>query len=354
MSFFKYIIKDLINSGYQVDYACNDSDIHEELFFKNLGCRKYLISCTRNPLNLENLKAINELRRIVKDGNYDIVHCHTPIVSAVARFALRNFRKKGLKVFYTGHGLHFYNGAPLKNWLVYYPIEKICSKWTDLIITMNQEDYRRAKQKFSARKIVYIPGVGINLEDFEHHKLTDREIKINRAELTSRNVIFLSVGRLAKQKNHVSALRCLASLTDLDWAYVIAGEGPERNKIEQAAVKLGVEDRLVLLGRRQDVIELLQCADIFLFPSLYEGLPVALMEAMASGVPILCSSIRGSRDLVDERCLIDFSDPASVCSKIKDIQRNGFDDCIKMNLEIIQDYTYEKVDKQLMSLYSSL
>ena len=71
------------------------------------------------------------------------------------------------KCIYTAHGFHFFKGAPKINWLLFYPIEKLCSYWTDILITINREDYQRAKKSFHAKKIEYVPGVGIDLKKFQ-------------------------------------------------------------------------------------------------------------------------------------------------------------------------------------------
>lgn len=350
LDFFKYIIKDLMKEGYVVDYACNDSADDVEQYLHSLGCKKYQISCTREPLDRDNIKTIFEIKKIVEEGAYDIVHCHTPIAAMCTRLACRKLRHRGVKVFYTAHGFHFFSGAPLKNWILYYPVEKLCSRWTDVLITINQEDYQRAKSKFFAKKTVYIPGVGIDLKRFDF-VYSDSEKEKKREEISQKKVFFLSVGRLSKEKNHAAALEVLAGIKDMDWVYVIAGDGSEEVPLMQKATELNVVDRLILLGRRNDIPELLKSTDIFLFPSTREGLPVALMEAMASRIPILCSLIRGSDDLVDKRCFVDFSDPETVYSKIQSIQLGKFDSCVEANYRLIQSYSIETINKQLMVIY---
>lgn len=157
-SFFKPHIEMLVHEGNKVDIACNYSDLALDDLYKDLGCKYHQIDFSRSPLSLDNVKAYSQLKKLIEKGKYDIVHCHTPNASVIARLVCRKFRKKnGLKVFYTAHGFHFYKGAPKLNWLVYYPIEKICSYFTDKLITINREDYQLAKKKMKAKEVCYVP-----------------------------------------------------------------------------------------------------------------------------------------------------------------------------------------------------
>jgi glycosyltransferase EpsD len=81
-----------------------------------------------------------KLKNIIADNDYDIIHCHTPVGGALARIAARNYRKRGTKVIYTAHGFHFFEGSPVKNWILYYPLEKWLSRFTDVLITLNSEE----------------------------------------------------------------------------------------------------------------------------------------------------------------------------------------------------------------------
>ena len=141
MNFFQSFIQRLVQEGHTVDIACNNTTSKVAGFYYELGCNVYAIQTSRSPLNKGNIRAIRQIKTLVENNHYDIVHCHTPIAAMCTRIACRRARKQGTKVFYTAHGFHFYKGAPLKNWLVYYPVEKICSYFTDILITINREDY---------------------------------------------------------------------------------------------------------------------------------------------------------------------------------------------------------------------
>ena len=260
----------------------------------------YDIPFERSPLKGKNITAYRELKKVIESGSYDIIHCHTPVGAMLTRLAARGARKKGTQVIYTAHGFHFYKGAPLLNWIVYYPAERFLARWTDVLITINKEDYARA-QKFSAGKVVYMPGVGIDLARFSA-PITEEQKHRLRAEIGVPDdaVLICSVGELNANKNHSLVIRALAQMENKNIHYCVIGEGEYREPLTVLARELGLTEQVHLPGYRSDVPALLKSSDIFCFPSLREGLPVALMEAMASGLPCVASRIRGNTDLLDE------------------------------------------------------
>lgn len=278
----------------------------------------YDVNFSRSPLKKENIGAYRELKRIIDGEYFDIIHCHTPVGGALTRIAARESRKKGTRVFYTAHGFHFYKGAPLLNWILYYPIEKHLSKDTDVLITINHEDYEIAKTKFHAKKVAYIPGVGIDVEKFANTSSTiDRDKKRQELNIDGDTILLLSVGELNANKNHSIVIKALGDITRKyenlpKIVYAIAGSGPKAEELKQLAANNGVD--LQLLGYRNDISELLTAADLFILPSLREGLNVSLMEAMASGTPCICGCIRENTDLIDGKGgeLCDTSDQHSV------------------------------------------
>jgi len=255
----------------------------------------------RSPFNLKNIKAFRQLKKIIDEGNYDIIHCHTPVGALLTRLAAVSARRKGTKVFYTAHGFHFYKGAPLKNWLLYYPVERLLAHLTDVLITINKEDYERAKT-FKAGRIEYVPGVGIDTAKYIKQPYLCSE---KRKELGVPDCAFvlLSVGELSVRKNHSVVLEALGLLKKAGTLgnihYLICGRGPLREELEKKAEALELSDRVRFLGFRKDIGEICSTSDAFVFMSVHEGLPVALMEAMSSGVPIICSDIRGNTDLIE-------------------------------------------------------
>lgn len=262
----------------------------------------YNIPFERNPLKPGNLKAYKELKHIIDEGEYDIIHCHTPVGAMLTRLAAKQARKKGTKVFYTAHGFHFYKGAPAINWILYYPVEKWLSRYTDVLITINKEDYERAKT-FKAGKVCYVPGVGIDLKKF-NAGYVNKEQKRKEIGVSADDFVLLSVGELIPRKNHEVVIRALSVLKQLDKLnhieYVICGRGSYEADLRKLAEGLEVADHVHFLGYRNDISEICNCADLFVFMSHQEGLPVALMEAMACGLPAVCSNIRGNTDLIED------------------------------------------------------
>ena len=297
MVFFKSLISELIAQGHTVDIASNFTTSPVPEIYEKLGCKIFPLSCSRSPLSKSNLKAISELRKLVEENEYDIVHCHTPVAAMCTRLASIRARKKGTKVFYTAHGFHFYKGAPKKNWVLFYPVEKICACFTDTLITINKEDYAFAKRKLPIKCVEYVPGVGIDISKYES-TVVDKKSKREEIGVPESAKMLLSVGELNENKNHISVIRAIGALKDSNIHYVIAGSGAMKESLEQCAKEQNVN--LHLLGFRRDVAELYKCADLYVHPSFREGLPVALMECLASGTPAIGSNIRGTVDLLDQ------------------------------------------------------
>ena len=299
MGFFSEHIRMLQDAGHKVELACNlDESLAEKV--KLLNCVEHHIPFSRSPLSKDNIKAYGELKELLDRERYDIVHTHTPNASVIVRLACRGLRKKGLKVFYTAHGFHFYKGAPLKNWLLYFPVEWMLSRVTDALITINKEDYARA-QKFGAKKVCYVPGVGIDFSKFDF-EFSKEERRAKRAELgvPENAKLLVSVGELNRNKNHEMIVRALSKLNDSNVHYCIVGSGDLREYLESLAKELGVAEQVHLLGYRNDVAQIYKVSDVFCFASFREGLPVALMEAMESELCVICSPIRGNTDLISD------------------------------------------------------
>lgn len=317
-------------------------------------CDEYIdIAFERSPLKLANLKAYQQLKRVIDEGNYDIVHCHTPVAAMLTRLAARKARKRGTKVFYTAHGYHFFKGAPLRNWLIYFPVEWVCSFMTDTLITINGEDYALAKKYMHARQIEYAPGVGIDIDRCMGGRL-DRANFRSSIGVPPKALMLLSVGELNKNKNHQCVIRALAYDKCSNFYYVIAGTGSQASKLKSLAEKLKIGDRVKMLGYRQDVHDLLTAADIFCFPSYREGLSVSLMEAMGHKLPCIVSRIRGNVDLIDDNGGRMFA-PCSVDELIESLVYVLSADREKMgqyNYEHVQIYAIKNVMRKMKRLYA--
>lgn len=263
----------------------------------------YDIPFERLPWKPANIRAYRELKRLIEEEEFDIIHCHTPVGAMIARLAAAGARKRGTKVIYTAHGFHFFKGAPLVNWLVYYPVEWLLAHLTDVLITINKEDYAFARRHIHAKRIEYVPGVGVDTAKFHAHAV-DKEAKRRELGLDAEDFLILTVAEMTKNKNHSTVVRALALLKEepefAKMKYLICGRGQQREALEAETERLGVREHVVFLGYRQDVPELCRCSDMFAFMSFREGMPVALMEAMSCGLPAVCSEIRGNTDLIDD------------------------------------------------------
>jgi glycosyltransferase EpsD len=288
----------------------------------------------------------------MRKNKYKFVHCHSPIGGVYGRIIGYVTRTK---VIYTAHGFHFYKGAPLLNWLFYYPVEKFLARYTDVLITINNEDFNLAK-KFKAKKVVYIPGVGIDIGKFSSAKI-NKLIKRKEIGVSDNTFVILSVGELCKRKNHEVIIKSLAKLNDQNICYIICGQGNLKEYLGEIANKLKVNVKL--LGFRKDIYEIYRSADLFVFPSYQEGLPVALMEAMASGLPVVCSKIRGNIDLIEEGkggYLIDPKKPLEFADKINKLYkdrklRNSF---ASNNNNHINNFSIKNVIDKISQIYKEL
>ncbi len=315
MEFHIPYLKMLKEMGWETSVAArNDYENPEDCAIPY--CDKYYdIPFERNPIKPGNIKALKQLKKLINDEKYDIVHCHTPVGGMLARLAAKKARKNGCKVFYTAHGFHFYKGAPLLNWLVYYPVEKWLARMTDVLITITNEDYQRAK-KFKAKRVEYIPGIGVDINRFKKSN-ADSSVELKESlGIPKDATVLLSVGEVNKNKNHQLVIKALPELNGL-W-YVLCGRGPLIEELRSLAKKLGVSERVIMTGYRTDVVDFYSMADIFVFPSFREGLPVALMEAMATDLVCVASRNRGTNDLmVDSQLLFDANDVSGLTACIK-------------------------------------
>lgn len=280
--------------GYRTYVAASNDTGKEDVTISY--CDEYAeIAFQRNPLHPGNFKAYRKLKKLIQENEFDIIHCHTPVGGLLGRLAARRARKKGTRVFYTAHGFHFYKGVPLKNWLFYYPVEKFCSHFTDVLITINHEDYALAKKKMKAKQVEYVPGVGVDWDKFNHVQI-DKNTKRREIGVPAEAFLLLSVGEVNENKNHQVIVRALEKLSDPDIHYAIAGIGNEETKLLALARELGVSEQVHLLGYRNDIAELNHAANVFCFPSFREGLGLAAIEAMTCGLPLITSNVHGIND----------------------------------------------------------
>ena len=362
-------VKLLQQMGYEVHYASNyntpsyGKDNHR---LDGTGIIRHQIDFVRSPYSLKSYIVYRQLKILMEKEKFQLIHCHTPMGGVMARLAAHATGTSS--VIYTAHGFHFYKGAPFINWLCYYPIEKWLSRYTDQLLCINQEDYARAKG-FHAKYVDYVPGVGIDLERVKRVSGIDIEQKKAELGIAPGQRVLLSAGELIKRKNHESIIRAIAQISDNSLVYLICVHGELKLYLDELVKKLGVETKVIFAGYRSDIFEIYQMADLYVFPSYQEGLPMALLEAMASGLPAVCSDIRGSRDLmkknidVNEGKTWQWCDGGILVKKADDVDAyekaittlledpQKLNECGKNNIRRAEDYSIQYVEAQMSLIY---
>lgn len=313
---------------------------------KKYDIKIHQVDFKRFPAHPLNIKAYRQLDKIIKNNDFDIIHCNTPTGGILGRICAK--KNKMNNIIYEAHGFHFYKGASIFNWMVYFPIEWIFSFFTDTLITINQEDYNLAKKRLKMKKIVYIPGIGIEVE-----RIKNCYLSLESCE--NKNFTIVSVGELNKNKNHKVVIEALSNIK-FPYEYLICGEGVLESELKELACKKNVN--LKLLGYRSDVIDILAHADLFVLPSKREGLSMALMEAMALNTPIICSNIRGNIDLIDDQnggFLFKYNDSKCLEKSIIKMYENDTlrEDFKLYNREKIKAFDINEVIKQTQEIYIS-
>ncbi|MEE6451430.1 glycosyltransferase family 4 protein [Gottfriedia acidiceleris] len=310
-------IEKLISEGNIVDCACSvDIEIDKNLTEK--GVKVFDIPFTRNPFHLKNLKAFKSLIKINSEFKYDIVHVHTPIAALYGRLLKAMFPK--LKTIYTVHGFHFYKGAPILNWCIYYPIEKMMSNFTDTIITMNSEDYERA-QKFNIDNIHKIHGVGVDFASYNLNLFHKEEIR-KKLNLSKDDFVILMIAEVNQNKNHKQMIDAVEILKKkgIHVKVICAGDGPMLESLKNSVKVKELEDHITFLGFRNDINELIIACDMGILLSQREGLPRNIMELMACKKTVIGTNIRGIRDLIEDNkngFLVPINEPNATADKIE-------------------------------------
>lgn len=299
----------------------------------------------------KNIKNLRKLKRLLKNEQFDLIHAHTETGGMM--LALAAAKAGGAKLIFTPHGMSFYKGSSLKSRIVYRPIERwICNK-CNAVIAINQEELQVLK-KWNEKTAFFTHGIGA---DITPTTITDGLQKRTELGIPPGAVLLTSLGELDERKNHLVCIRAISKIGKPNIYYLICGDGKLRGKLLREAERFGVGDRVVMPGFRRDVADILACSDIFVFPSYYEGLSVALMEAMNAGLPVVCSRIRGNVDLIEEGksgYLIEPTDSAGFAKAIELLA-----ELPKLRLEMgernkkdVKNYSKEIVKGELINVYS--
>lgn len=357
VQFHKPLVEMLHAHGCEVHVAAKDNLAEKNGLKLDFVEKVYNVPFARSPKSPDNLKAYKKLKKIIDDGHYDIVHCNTPMGGIVTRLAARDARKNGTIVFYTAHGFHFYQSAPKKNWMVYYPIERFFAEhYTDKLITITAEDYKLASEKFKC-KVERIHGVGVDEKRYfpvdEAEKLRCREKLGFRAD----QKIILNIGELLPNKNQQMAIRMMVGIVKEypDALLLIAGNGPEKENLEGLITELGLENNVRLLGYVTNLQDYQHITDVCVACSNREGLPLNIVEAMMSGTPVVASVNRGHRELIQDGkngFLVKVDDTDRMSQRVRTLFDADMREKVVSNaLSYAADYHNVSVKRELCRIY---
>lgn len=343
LAFHLPYLKYFKEKGYEVHVATNGD---EEIPYCD---KKHRISFERSPFKINNLKAIKQLKKIIEQEKFDIIHTHTPMGSVVTRLAAKKARKKyNTRVIYTAHGFHFYKGASKINWLIFYPVEKFLAKYTDDLITINKEDYELAKNKFKT-KVYYVPGVGIDPNKFDIN-MTEQEKRDLRKSLGLKDTDFVMIypAEISKRKNQEWLVKTLDNLIKIykNVHVLLPGKDSLNNQIHNLIKELELENNIHLLGFRKDIPKLLKISNLAISSSRQEGLPVNIMEAMYVGLPLVVTDCRGNSDLIENGkngYVVNQFDEANFIKNIENIYLKNID------IQKMSESGKEKANNYLLS-----
>lgn len=347
-------IEMLLDNGYEVNCACSiDKPVNKEL--ENRGVKVFDVPFSRNPLGIGNIKAFMRLMELQRINNYDIVHVHTPIAAIYGRLLKLSY--PNLKTIYTVHGYHFLKGGSKLGWLLYYPIEKIMSKFTDVIININKEDYEITKEKIKPKKCYLLSGVGLNLSKYK--KLSDEEISNKKKEIGIKDddFVVLMIAELNKNKNHIQLINAIEILKEkyFNIKALCIGDGNNMETLNKLICVKNLQNNIFMLGYREDVNKLINISDIGILMSYREGLPRNIMEFMACGRKVIATDIRGCRDLICNESVGtlvnvgDYEATAEAIEKYYLLKDRDF----KVSDEI-KKYDIENVNKELLKVYDDI
>ena len=282
--------------GWQVDVACSGTDSIP------LCDHQFVMPWKRRPFTLGTIKGIIELRRILSRSHYDVVYCHTPVGGLVARLASKPIRKKGTRVIYCAHGLHFYKGAPLINWILYYPVERILAKYTDLIFTINSEDTDLIKKKFrKGIELHQLPGIGVDFRRLNVESVKkERNLIRDEYHIPQSAYVLIYIAEIINNKNQkllVDTLRLLRN-DNQDVYLLLLGPIHDKGKLKAYVDAVSLSEYVIFAGWRDDVASFLYASDLCAASSIREGFGINLIEAMYCGLPVIATNNRGHRSII--------------------------------------------------------
>ena len=344
-------LQEFHNRGYEVWVVANSSD--------SVPYADHIVALpfAKSLLSFQNIKAIFLARKLLKKQNFDIISTHTALASAVARAAILLLHKRP-KVFCTIHGYLFHENDGLKKWVYLLP-EKICARVTDVLMVMNHEDYEIAKRHHLYKeKLLYINGMGIDLEKFKPATQEEKSSIRKRMGISENDFLFVYAAEFSKRKNQAFLIRSFAEVCQEypNMKLLLAGKGALLEECKNLAHQLQKEEQIRFLGYVSDMRELYSACDVCVSTSQIEGLPFNIMEAMACGLPIIASDIKGHRELIIDRemgMLYNCGDSAELHEKLKAMyESKNFGVKVKEKIRSqLEPYKLNRVFKQVMEIY---
>lgn len=352
--FHKPLAELLHEHGYEVHVAAKDNLAEKNGLKLDFADKVYDVPFSRSPKSTDNIKAYKKLKKIIENEHYDVIHCNTPMGGIVTRLAAKKARKRGTKVYYTAHGFHFYKGAPKKNWIVFYPIEKYFSRLTDKLVAITNEDYKLASEKFHC-DVFHIHGVGANSSKFYVMSDEEKDLIRNELDIPKDIKVILNIGELLPNKNQKTAIAAMEAVVKKvpNSRLLIAGNGTEKENLEELIREKRLEEHVTMLGYTTEVNKYLNICDVLAACSYREGLPLNLMEAMLCGKPIVASKNRGHCELINDGengYLIDAQDVQAFADCICSVLTDG-KDYVHKALEAVKPFTDVSVREELKILY---
>ncbi len=340
--------------GYEVHLA-NNTDL-----LLPYATKKIKIPISRTPFHWQNIKAIWQLRKVIAQEKYSLISCSTPMGGVVARLAsAKAIKLKQTKLIYTAHGFHFFKGCPWLNYLIYYPVERYLIKYTDVLITINEEDYKFAQKHFKT-VVKYIKGIGFN-ENRLKTKLTLKEQFQYRQHLglSKNDFVILYIAEISKRKRQKYLIKTMAQIKDKNIKLLLAGRSNLSSDINSYIQKFHLEDRVKVLGFRPDIANLLDIADLVISVSKQEGLPLNIMEAMYKEKPIIVTDCRGNRDLITNKVnglVVPLNDAKALITAINYLKENySYAKTLgKNNQPAILEYSINNILKEYVKVYEQL
>lgn len=352
------LIEMLADKGVEVQVAARDNLKEKNgLKISSKVSKIYNVPFSRSPISLQNINAYKILKEIILNNGFDVIHCNTPVGGILPRL-IKKKEKIESKIFYTVHGFHFYKGAPIKNWLIYYPIEKYFSKYTDCMITINDEDYSLAKNHMKAKVTKKINGVGIDIDTFKNLNEVNKE-NIKKELQLNNDTVFVSIGELNKNKNQIVQIEAMEEITKEypNTKLLMLGNGPLKEQYIKEIEKRNLNKNIELLGYRRDVKEILNIVDSLISTSKREGLAVNILEGLASGKIVIASDNRGNRPAVKNgKTGFLIHNKEELINRMKYVIQNKEEIINKMEDNIrntVKEYSIEVIKKQLEEIYKS-